>query len=59
MLLDKKTLRLFLSWIEVDPILLYITKISFGTYFKFNSDLLFKSNKIKFFPSSYKESILN
>ena len=32
---------------------------SFGTLFKFHSNLLFKSNKTKFFPSFYKQIILN
>ena len=42
---------------EVDP--LYIIGKSFGTFFKFHSNLLFKSNKTKFFPSFYREIILN
>ena len=38
---------------------LYLIKKSFGTAFKFHSNLLFKSNKIKFFPSFYRKIILN
>ena len=38
---------------------LYLIKKSFGTAFKFHSNLLFKSNKIKFFPSFYRKNILN
>ena len=40
-------------------ILLYLIEKSFGTLFKFHSNLLFKSNKTKFFPSFYREIILN
>ena len=42
---------------EVDP--LYLIGKSFGTFFKFHSNLLLKSNKTKFFPSFYREIILN
>ena len=42
---------------EVDPAIL-IQKL-FGTFFKFHSNLLFKSNKTKFFPSFSREIILN
>ena len=38
---------------------LYLIEKSFGTSFKFHSNLLFKSNKIKFFPSFYRQIILN
>ena len=40
-------------------VLLYLTEKSFGTSFKFHSNLLFKSNKTKFFPSFYREIIFN
>ena len=38
---------------------LYLIEQSFGTSFKFHSNLLFKSNKTTFFPSFYSEIILN
>ena len=38
---------------------LYLIEKSFGTAFKFHSNLLFKGNKIKFFPSFYSQIILN
>ena len=37
----------------------HLTETSYGTSFKFHSNLLFKSNKIKFFPSFYRQIILN
>ena len=39
-------------------ILFYLTEKSFGRSIKFHSNLLFKSNKTKFFPSSCREIIL-
>ena len=38
---------------------LYLIEKSFGTAFKFHSNLLFKSNKSKFLPSFYRQIILN
>ena len=38
---------------------LYLNEKSFGTSFKFHSNLLFKSNRIKFSSSFYRQSILN
>ena len=38
---------------------LYLIEKSFGTSFKFHPNLLFKSNKIKFFPSFYRQISLN
>ena len=38
-------------------ILLYLIEKSFDTSFKFPSNLLFKSNKMKFFPSFYRKII--
>ena len=64
----KKIIALQCSWIrrfsddcfhEWKLIPLYLIEKSFGTSFKFHSNLLFKSNKTKFFPSFYKEIILN
>ena len=46
------------SFHEWKLILLYLIEKSFGTSFKFHSNLLFKSNKTKFFPSFYREIIL-
>ena len=37
----------------------YLIEKSFDTSFKFHSNLHFKSNKIKFFPSFYKQIIRN
>ena len=37
---------------ELKLILLFLIKKSFGSSFKFHSNLFFKRNKIKFFPSS-------
>ena len=47
------------SFHEWKLIPLYLIKKSFGTVFKFQSNLLFKSSKIKFFPSFYRQIILN
>ena len=47
------------SFHEWKLILLYLIRKSFGTSFKFHSNLLFKSNKTKFFPSFSGEIILN
>ena len=47
------------SFHEWKLIPLYLIEKSFGTSFKFHSNLLFKSNKTKFFPSFYREIILN
>ena len=38
---------------------LYLIQKSFGTSFKFHSNLLFKSNKTKFFPFFSREIVLN
>ena len=46
------------SFHEWKFISLYLIEKSFGTSFKFHSNLLFKSNKTKFFPSFYIEIIL-
>ena len=45
------------SWIEVDPAI--PNWKSFGTSYEFRSNSLFKSNKTNFFPSFYREIILN
>ena len=45
------------SFHEWTLIPLYLTEKSFGTSFKFHSNLLFKSSKTKFFPSFYREII--
>ena len=47
------------SFHEWKLIPLYLTEKSFGRSFKFNSNLLFKSNKTKFFPSFYREIFLH
>ena len=47
------------SFYEWKLIPLYLIEKSFDTSFKFHSNLLFKSNKTKFFPSFYREIILN
>ena len=47
------------SFHEWKLISLYLIEKSIGTSFKFHSNLLFKSSKIIFFPSFYKETILN
>ena len=47
--------NLFHEW-KLIPLLL--TKNSFGSFFKFHSNLFFKRNKIKFFPSFYQEIFL-
>ena len=47
------------SFHEWKLIPLYLNEKSFGTSFKFHLNLLFKSNKAKFFPSFYREIILN
>ena len=62
-----KTIALQCSWIrklynsfhEWKLILLYLFEKSFVTSFKFHSNLHFKSNKTKFFPSFYRQIILN
>ena len=57
MLLDKRLDdNSFHEW-KLIP--LYLIEKSFGTAFKFHSNLLFKSNKIKSFPSFYRQIILN
>ena len=66
--IPSKIIALQCSWIrrlydnsfhEWKLIPLYLIEKSFGTSFKFHSNLLFKSNKIKFFPSFYRQIILN
>ena len=66
--IPNKIIALQCSWIrrlydnsfhEWKLIPLYLIEKSFGTSFKFHSNLLFKSNKIKFFPSFYRQIILN
>ena len=47
------------SFHEWKLIPLYLIEKSFGTSFKFHSNLLFKSNKIKFFPYFSSEIVLN
>ena len=47
------------SFHEWKLIPLYLIEKSFGAAFKFHSNLLFKSNKIKSFPSFYRQIILN
>ena len=44
---------------ESKLILLSLIEKSFGTLFKFHSNLLFKTNKTKFFQSYYREFFLN
>ena len=65
--IPSKIIALQCSWIrrlydnsfhEWKLILLYVIEKSFGTAFKFHSNLLFKSNEIKFFRS-YRQIILN
>ena len=46
------------SFHEWKLILLYINEKSIGRFIKFHSNLLFKSNKTKFFPSFYQWIIL-
>ena len=53
MLLDNNS---FHEW-KLIP--LYLIEKSFGTGFKSHSNLIFKSNKIKFFSSLYRQIILN
>ena len=43
------------SFQEWKLIPLFLIKNSFGSSFKFHSNIFFKRNKIKFFPSFYKE----
>ena len=66
--IPNKIIALQCSWIrrlydnsfhEWKLIPLYLIEKSFGTSFKFHSNLLFKSNKTKFFPSFYRQIILN
>ena len=66
--IPSRTIALQCSWIrrlydhsfhEWKLIPLYLIEKSFGTSFKFHSNLLFKSNKTKFFPSFYRQIILN
>ena len=66
--IPNKIMALHWSWIrrlyddsfyECKLIPLYLIQKSLGTSFKFHSNLLFKSNKTKFFPSFYREIILN
>ena len=66
--IPSKIIALQCSWIrrlydnsfhEWKLIPLYLIEKSFGASFKFHSNILFKSNKIKFFPSFYKQIILN
>ena len=47
------------SFHEWKLIPLYVTEKSFGTSFKIHSNLLFKSNKTKFFRSFCREIVLN
>ena len=47
--------NLFLEW-KLIP--LFLIKKSFGSSFKFHSNLFLNRNKIKFFPSFYKEILL-
>ena len=65
--IPSKIIALQCSWIrrfynnsfhEWKLIPLDLIKTSFGRSFKFHSNLLFKSNKTKFFPSFYREIIL-
>ena len=46
------------SFHEWKLIPLFLIKKSFGSFFRFHSNLLFKRNKIKFFPSFYNEIFL-
>ena len=66
--IPSKIIALQCSWIrrlydnsfhEWKLIPLYLIEKSFGTSFKFHSNLLFKSSKINFFPSFYRKIILN
>ena len=66
--IPNKIISLQCSWIrrlydhsfhEWKLILLYLIEKSFGTSFKFHSNLLFKSNKTKIFLSFYREIFLN
>ena len=66
--ISNKIIALICSWIrklyddsfhEWKFIPLYLIEKSFGTSFKYRSNLLFKSKKTKFFPSFYREIILN
>ena len=66
--IPSKIIALQCSWIrrlndysfhEWKLIPLYLIEKSFGTLFKCYSNLLFKSNKIKFFLSCYRQIILN
>ena len=50
--------RLYNSFHEWKLIPLFLFKNSFVSSFKFHSNLFFKRNKIKFFPSFYKEIFL-
>ena len=65
--IPNKIIALQCSWIrrlydnsfhEWKLIPLYLIEKSFGRSFKFHSNLLFKSNKTKFFPSFYQEIFL-
>ena len=47
------------SFHEWKLIPLFTIKKSFGSSFKFHSNLFFKRNKIKYFPSFYKEIFLH
>ena len=47
------------SFYEWKLIPLYQIEKSFGTSFTFHSNLLFRSNKINFYPSFYRQIILN
>ena len=64
--IPNKTIVLQCSWTrrlydnsfhEWKLIPLYLVEKSFGRSFKFHSNLLFKSNKTKFFPSFYRKTI--
>ena len=66
--IPRKIIALQCSWIrrlyddsfhEWKLIPLYLIEKLFGSSFKFHSNLLFKGNKTKFFPSFYREIILN
>ena len=66
--IPSKIIALQCSWIrrlydnsfhEWKLIRLYLIEKSFDTSIKFHSNLHFKSNKIKFFPSFYKQTMRN
>ena len=66
--IPNKIIALYCSWIgkvcdnsfhEWKLIPLHLIEKSFGTSFKFHSNLLFKINKTKFFPPFFWETFLN